>query len=252
MTAALDDRVTIDRVRSALQRLASVQDLDGRVSVSLPVMYPSGATVVVEIERNDDRYWVSDMGYGLAEAEMSGAQTFYGKIASRIAHDFGVGFDGNAMFALWVASSRLEAAITCVANASNRACSEAILQATEAKSRRQNDKIFERVSAVFGKRSVTRSADIIGRHAHWEAHNVVVFPNRHRAVFEHMTAHTTSVSTKFLMFSDIKSAEAEISLNAIVKDIGALDEKGQMIGDVANILSFTASDEQIIEYARAS
>lgn len=242
----------MDRVRSALQRLASVRELDGRVSVSLPVMYPSGATVVVEIERNDDRYWVSDMGYGLVEAEISGAQTFYGKIASRIADDFGVGFDGNAMFALWVASSRLEAAIACVANASSRASSEAILQASEAKIRRQNEKIFERVRAVFGDHSVTRSADIIGKHAHWEAHNVVTLPNRHRAVFEHMTAHTTSVSTKFLMFSDIKSAEANISLNAMVRDITALDEKGQIIGDVANILSLSASDEQIIEYARAS
>lgn len=242
----------MDRVRSALQRIASVRDLDGRASVSLPVMYPSGATVVIEIERNEDRYWVSDMGYGLVEAEMSGAQTFYGKIASRIADDFGVGFDGNAMFALWVASSQLEAAITCVANASNRACSEAILQAAEAKSRRQNEKIFERVRDVFGERSVTRSADIAGKHAHWEAHNVVVFPNRHRAVFEHMTAHTTSVSTKFLMFSDIKSVEADISLNAMVRDITALDEKGQMIGDVANILSLSASDDQIMEYARAS
>jgi len=242
----------MDRVRSALQRLASVRDLDGKVSISLPVMYPSGATVVIEIERNQDRYWVSDMGYGFVEAEMSGAQTFYGKIASRIADDFGVGFDGNAMFALWVASSRLEAAITCVANASNRACSEAILQASEAKTRRQNEKIFERVRDVFGERSVTRSADIAGKHAHWEAHNVVVFPNRHRAVFEHMTAHTTSVSTKFLMFSDIKSVEADISLNAMVRDITALDEKGQMIGDVANILSLSASDEQITEYARAS
>jgi len=118
----------MDRVRNALQRIASVRELDGKIAVSLPVMYPSGATVVVEVERNDDRYWVSDMGYGLVEAEMSGAQTFYGKIASRIADDFGIGFDGNAMLALWVASPRLEAAITCVANASNRACSEAILQ----------------------------------------------------------------------------------------------------------------------------
>lgn len=242
----------MDRVRGALQRLVSVQEIDGKASVSLPVMYPSGATVVVEIERNEDKYWVSDLGYGHVEAEMAGAQSFYSKIASRVADDFGVGYDGSAMFALWVTDSRLEAAITCVANASNRACSEAIQQAVEAKSRRQNEKIFERVRSVFGDRAVARSQDILGKHAHWEAHNVVVFPNRHRAVFEHMTAHTNSVSTKFLMFSDIRAADASISLNVMVRDIGALDEKGQMVGDVANILSLVASDEQIREYAKAS
>ena len=156
------------------------------------------------------------------------------------------------MFALWVPGSRLEAAITCVANASNRASSEAILQAVDAKSRRQNEKIFDRVRSVFGDRSVARTADIAGKHAHWEAHNVVLFPNRHRAVFEHMTAHTNSISTKYLMFSDIKSADQDISLNVMIRDIAALDEKGLMVGDIANILSLSSSDEQIREYAKAS
>lgn len=252
MSTISDDRIAVDRVRSALQRIASVHEIDGRLSVSVPVMYPSGANITVEIERNEERFWVSDMGYGLVEAQMSGAHTFYGRIASRIADDFGVRFDGNAIFALWVDGSKLESAITCVASASNRACSEAILQATEAKVRRQNEKIFERVRDIFGERLVARSVDIIGKHAHWQAHNVVVFPNRHQAVFEHMTAHTNSVSTKYLMFSDIKSAHEGISLNAMVRDINALDEKGQMIGDVANILSISASNDQIKEYARAS
>ncbi|MGF6860623.1 hypothetical protein ABIE69_001183 [Rhodobacteraceae bacterium MBR-64] len=252
MIVAHEDTQTLERVREALRRIASVRDLDGKTAVDVPVMYPSGATTVVEVERNGDNFWVSDMGYGLVEAQISGAHTFYGKIAARVADDFGVGFDGNAMFALWVPSARLESAIICIANASNRACSEAIFQASEAKNRRQNEKIFERVKSVFGERLVARSADIVGKHAHWEAHNVVVFPNRHRAIFEHMTAHTTSVSTKFLMFSDIRYSEQDISLNAMVRDVGALDEKGQMIGDVANILSISASDQQIMEYAKVS
>tara|TARA_R110000850_G_scaffold66852_4_gene148366 strand:- start:753 stop:1490 length:738 start_codon:yes stop_codon:yes gene_type:complete len=243
---------TFERVREALRKIASIRDIDGKTIVSVPIMYPSGATAAVEIERNGDNFWVSDMGYGLVEAEMSGAETFYSKIASRIADDFGIGYDGNAMFALWVPSSKLEGAIVCVANASNKASSEAVLRATEAKMRVQNERIFDRIKTVFGERFVARSAEVIGRHAQWEAHNVVVFPNRHRAIFEHMTSHTTSVSTKFLMFSDIKAADLDVSLNAMVRDINALGEKGQMIGDVANIMPISASDTQIMDYAKAS
>lgn len=67
-----------------------------------------------------------------------------------------------------------------------------------------------------------------------------------------MTAHTNSISTKYLMFSDIKSADQDISLNVMIRDIAALDEKGLMVGDIANILSLSSSDEQIREYAKAS
>lgn len=246
------DEITGKRVREALARISAVRDLDGRTVIEVPVMYPSGAIAVVDIERNGDQYWVSDMGRGHVECEMSGAQTFYGAIARRVAEDFGIGFDGDAMFALWVASARLEAAIVCVANASNKASSEAIRVASEAKSRAQSERVFDRIKMLFGEKAVTRSVDIAGRHAHWEAHNVVLFPDRHRAVFEYMTSHQNSVSAKFLMFSDIKSADESISLNAVISDINSLDEKGYMISDVGNIIQLSASDEQIKMYARAS
>lgn len=247
-----DERSISGRLSEALARIASIREVDGATVIDVPIMYPSGATAVIEIERSADRYWVSDMGRGHIECEMAGAQSFYAGIAKRVADDFGVGFDGNAMFALWVPSSRLEAAIVCVANASNRASSDAVRHAIEAKGRIQNDLVFERIRSIFGSRMVSRSAEILGRHAEWEAHNVVVFPDRHRAIFEYMSTHTNSISARFLMFTDIKSADRSVSLNAVVKDIASLDKKGQMIADVGNVIGINASVEQIEKYARAS
>lgn len=229
-----------------------MRGLDGRVVVDVPVMYPSGATAIVEIERNGDNYWVSDMGNAHIETEYAAAQMYFATVARKVAENYGVSFDGHAIFALWVPSQRLEAAIVCVANASNAACSEAIRQASEVKFKKQNEKIFQRVQSVFGSNIVSKSMEIQGRHAQWEAHNVVRFPNRKKAVFEHMTNHTTSVSTKFLMFTDIRSSNEEISLNAIVSKIDSLDEKAQMIADVANIVSITASDDDFRRYAGAA
>lgn len=250
MTTVFNDKVTVQRVTEALRRIASVGDADGRVVINLPIMYPSGANVVVEIERNDDRFWVSDMGYGSLEAETSGAQSFFRKCADRLASEFSVQFDGDAIFALWVNNSRLESAIVCVANASARASAEAVRAASEARVKQDNERIFSKIVEVFGSRIVARTADIVGRHAHWEAHNVVVFPNRQTAVFEHMTPHTTSISTRFLMFSDIRAADQSVSLNAVVRDVESLGEKGQMIADLANIVPISASSEQISQFAR--
>ena len=252
MKTTTSDEQLLERVRKSLSRIASARGLDGRLVVDIPVMYPSGATAVVEIERNRDRFWVSDMGHGLVEAEFVAAQDFYPPAARRIADEFGVQFDGNAIFALWVPEARLEAAMICVANASAQASAEAIRSASEAKDRRDSERIFERIQSVFGAPSVAKRMEISGRHAQWEAHNVVSFPDHRRAIFEPMSAHAGSVSSRFLMFSDLRAGDPAISLNAVVRDITALDEKAQMVGDVANIVGLDASDEDYRRFALAS
>ena len=252
MSKSVTSQETIARVREALARIATVRDTDGRMLVNLPIMYPSGAMAVVEVVRNQDRYWVSDMGHGLLEAEFMAADTYYGRVAHKVADEFGVDFDGNSIFALWVTEGRLEAAIICVANASNRACAEAIRQASEVHARRQNERIFTRIVKVFGERFVTKSAPISGAHASWEAHNVVALPNERRAVFEFMSEHQNSVSSKFLMFTDIRKAHSDYSLNAVVRSIDGLDEKAQLVGDIANFVEIKASDEVFRQYARAA
>ena len=67
-----------------------------------------------------------------------------------------------------------------------------------------------------------------------------------------MNSHPNSVSSRFLMFSDIKSADEDISLNAVVRDLSSVDEKAQIIGNVANIVAFDAADEELKRFAKAS
>lgn len=252
MTMVGMDKFIHDRIRQALNRISNIREMDGRLVVDVPVMYPSGATATIEINCNGDSYWVSDMGLGRLETELVAAEDYYARVAGKVAEAFGVKFDGNAIFAMWTPSPRLEAAIIAVSNASNKACSEAIRHAEEAKGRRQNERIFQRIQDIFGRKSVARSADIRGRHAEWEAHNVVIFPDRRKAIFEPMTSHANSVSSKFLMFTDIKAAEQTISLNAVVRNFENLDEKAQMIGDVANIVSIDSSDDDYRALADAA
>lgn len=241
------------RIAQAVERLMGRRErAGGQVHVSVPVTYPSGASVVVEIEQNADRIWVSDMGAGILEAEMMGAQESYQQLARKKADEFGVGYDNRAMFVLWAPSGRLESAIVCVANASAQAAADAVRHASEAQSRRQNALVFERVKRIFGERHVSRTAEIYGRRSSWEAHNVVLFPDSHRAVFEPMAAHPNSVSAKFLMFSDLRDAELDVSLNAVVESLDSLDRKSQMVGDVANIIELRAADDLYRRYGRAA
>lgn len=239
-------------VRRALSRIASVGEMDGRITVGVPVMYPSGATSSVEIQINQGKCWVSDMGFGLVEAEYMGATEYYAKAARDASEAYGVEFDGNSVFALWVPIARLESAIVCVANASNRAASEAIRVATDHRAQRRNDQVFDRVRDIFGAKVVAKSAEIKGRHVTWPAHNVVSFPDHHLAVFEYMTKHPNSASSKFFMFTDLRKEDETISLNAVVANVSSLDAKAQMVGDVANILSIDSGEDRYRQYARAA
>lgn len=222
-----------------------------KMLLDMPVVYPSGSAAVVEVEMNGDKIWVSDMGMGRTEAQMMGALESYKHVARNKAAEFGVGYDGAAMFVLWAPIERIESAIICVANASVQAASDAVRLASEAHHKRQEDVVFERVSHVFGRQSVTRSHELHGKRSAWEAHNVVLLDGR-RAIFEPMSKHPNSVSSKFLMFSDLREAGNLVSLNAVVENTQALDAKAQMVGDVANIIEIAASDDVFRKYGMAS
>ncbi|MBC6443571.1 MAG: hypothetical protein GDA53_10810 [Rhodobacteraceae bacterium] len=226
--------------------MASRGSIGGRILLDVPTIYPSGASAVVEIERNGDRVRVSDMGNGLLEAEMMAAQDGYRPLARKKAQAFGIGFDNRdnrALFTLWVPEGRLGGAIICVANASTQAAAEAVRVASEARARQKAEAVFERIDRVFGSRATARTAEIRGRRATWNARNVVTLPNARRAIFEPMNNNTGSVSGKFLMFTDIREAGAGIALNAVVEDSQNLNAKAQMVADLANIIDIRSPDE---------
>lgn len=253
MTTTAVSRELEKRVSDAIERLMAVQNLEsGKAVLSVPVTYPSGASVVVELEKNADRIWVSDMGLGMAEAEMMGADDSYQRLARSKAEEFGINYDNHAMFVLWVPQDRLEGAIVCVANASAQAAAAAVLHASEAQNRSQREAVFQRVSEVFGRERVVKSLEMRGRRTSWEAHNVVTSPRGQRSVFEPMTPAPQSVSSKFLMFSDLKEADSGASLNVVVESLKSLDAKAQIVSDVANIIELKAEDDVYRSYGFAA
>lgn len=253
MTIELINQDLERRVGVAVGRLMVLQSVPGgRVLLNVPVTYPSGSSTVVEIERNGDKIWVSDMGMGLVEAEMMSAQDSYQQLAHGKADEFGVSYDGSAMFVLWAPIDRIEAAIVCVANASARAAIDAVRHASEVQHKRQEDIVFQRVKLAFGEARVARTAEISGKRTAWPAHNVVILSSARRAIFEPMSKHPNSVSSKFLMFSDIRDNDQKISLNVVVENIKMLDAKAMMVGDVANIVEIGASDDTFRRYGRVA
>lgn len=203
--------------------------------VSLPVQYPSGALTVVQVSLGKSEAHLSDMGAGLWEAEQLCPDTSYRRHAEHEAMRYGLRFDGHAVLALEIPISAVSAGLIAVANASAQAACAAVLADAEKRDSSRNDEIFDRVRYAFPDSHVSKSLDIAGERASWKAHNVVALHDNRKVVFEPVTNHPASISSKFLMFSDL-AKRPKLVLNAVFPDRDNIDPKGQMLREVANIL----------------
>src|SRR5437763_1256673 len=89
-----------DLIEDVARQLVSTEHDAAGAFVTLPLLYPSGSTVVVRINAGDGRYFVSDWGLGNRESEMYGAGLHYARHARTIADKAGVGFDNQAFFVM--------------------------------------------------------------------------------------------------------------------------------------------------------
>ncbi|MGD0187013.1 MAG: hypothetical protein ABSC25_17425 [Roseiarcus sp.] len=86
--------------------------------VKLPLLYPSGANVVVRVEGGADRFFVSDAGFGYQEADMMGASLIYCRHGHAIAASAGIKFDNQSFFLIEASRDQIPGAVVTVGNCS--------------------------------------------------------------------------------------------------------------------------------------
>jgi hypothetical protein len=97
MTVQVDKRFA-DLIDDVTREIVTSEHFGMSSIIKTPLMYPSGASVVVEVTQHGDRFFVSDMGYGFQESEMIGASSFYPIQARLLASRFGIRFDNQSFF----------------------------------------------------------------------------------------------------------------------------------------------------------
>lgn len=183
---------------------------------------------------------ISDMGLGRLEAESLCEDTTYNRFAVIEASKFGLHFDGHAITAIEVPIEQASGALTAVANASAVAALSAIRSDAEKREAANLNIIFDKVRLAFPSAHVHRTIEISGGKISWVAHNVVDLRDNRMAVYEPVSRHTNSISSKFLMFSDLHERE-DLTLNAVFDSVENLDPKALMLRDVANLISVSDS-----------
>jgi hypothetical protein len=228
-----------DEVARALIKISSRDDV---ARLSLPLLYPGGSLVGVELSRLRDGFLVTDAGAARREAGLMGGEKTFVRLASDIAERFGVRFDRNMIFEMEVSQDELVVVVAAVANAAKTAVENTamVLATTEHADARAT--LWERLDRVYGAKAIQRKAKVRGSSDSWEFDAAVRVDDR-VALFEVIGPNANAVNSAVTKFLDIKDM-GERAPNRIA----VLTKKDQtphlpVLGRTATIIPINAPNE---------
>jgi hypothetical protein len=229
--------------------------------IRLPLLYPSGGTVVVRIEQGDNKYFVSDWGLGHQETDLYGAGAFYVRHARPIAEKAGVGFDNQAFFIMEASREQLPGAVVTIGNCSQEAAVRAADALAEKTFEDSKERLYERLVRVFARphistaKVVSKNVRVIGHSStNWPIATIVHLPHARRStIFEPVTKHHNSVAHAAMKFTDIARLGSEAPNRVAV--VHKKKELGTFLGVLsqsASVVEDDASDETFTHLADAA
>lgn len=243
-----------DVVEAVAREIVAIDHRASGSFIRTPLMYAGGATVVVRIEEDGGRFFVSDVGIGLQEAELMGAGSMYAKPARSIAEEAGVRFDNQAFFVLEASRDQLPGAIVTIANCSQQAVMRAADALAEKTFEDRKTRLFDKLVTVFDAKAVRKNAEVVGASTqHWPVAAIVTLPGLKPTIFEPVTKHPNSIAHASMKFGDIallkNDAPQRVAVVPNKKELGALLT---VLSRSANVIDDNETSERIIRLARAA
>ncbi len=252
---AIETRETFKKLIDEVGRqLVSAEHHTGRSFVRLPLLYPSGANVVVRVEGGENRFFVSDAGFGFQEADMMGASLIYARLGRAIAENAGVRFDNQSFFIIEAARGQLPGAVVAIANCSHEAAGLAAYKLSERKSVDDSDALYERLIGIFPKPNVAKNAEIIGSSStRWSVAALVKFPSTgQQAVFEPVAKHHTAVFSASTKFHDMALLEQPPVRVAVVRKKSEFGPWLGLLSQAANVVDTEVSNVTLAKAVEAA
>jgi len=236
-------------VEAAARSLVRIShDGNGHTQVTLPLFYPSGAVVAVEVIAGADGFLVTDAGLAFREAEMFGADHLFGRNATAIAESFGIEA-GRKEFRAMAGLDQLAGTMADVGAASCQLAHrlyERVVQRTEAEISGQ---LYDKLVHVFGSPRVVADATISGASSHkWRVSALVRLDGRDMA-FEAVSNHHSSVYSSATMFHDIALLDRRPLAVAVVRNRSEMGEYIGILAQAANVIEANAPEETIRKLA---
>lgn len=239
-------------VEDAVRKLVNVEHFRAGSFVSMPIIYPSGSTVVLEVTTEGDRCFVSDRGGGFHEAEIYGASRYFKSEAQRIATAAQIRFDGRDMFVAEVPIENLHGAMTVVANCSAEAANAAALRLADRSDKDATEDLYLRLSSLYKARDVQKDIQINGARHKWRV-SVAVLDQPELALFEPVSGAYVSAVGVVAKFQDFAARQDPPSRYGVMKSVEDLkDYYGLVAAASTKLVPVSAPDETFIDLLKAA
>lgn len=240
-----------ETVEHVAREIVATHHRGGSSFISTPLLYPSGATVVVRIDDGHPTFFVSDFGMGYNEAEMMGGGNIYSRHARTVADIAGVGFDNQAFFVIQASREQLPGAVVTIANCSQEAVAIVAHRIAERRISDESEFLYQRLESLFSPKAVTRDAEIVGAsNTKWPVAALVQL-GRRGAIFEPVVNHRTSVVTAAAKFHDIARLEHSPARVAVVHKKADFGTYLGVLSQAASVINDDASDAAYRKVAEA-
>jgi hypothetical protein len=240
-------KVVAEEIARALVRVSSMGNADS-ARLSLPLLYPGGAMIGVEISRLRDGFLVSDVGGARREAGLLGGEKAFQRIAAEVARKAFIRFDSNMMFDLNVGEQELVVAVIAVANAAKVAVENTLIYLASVNHADYRATLWDRLERLYGQSRVERKPKIMGASDRWDF-DASILTDGKRSVFELVVPNANAVNsavTKFLDVSDL--GEGAPSRVAVLTSPDSTPHLA-ILARTARVLVVDASDEDYLKAA---
>lgn len=234
VTAAVDD---------AVRRLFSVDVLNGRWRISLPVVCCTGIRVDVTVwpEGGGDSFLVTDDGLASKEIENGFfSERSFQRIAKERCTRYGALFDGQTMLFMRVGSEQLHGAIIAMANLTKEVVDETVEHSLRVKHESGLEKLVSRLGSAFPTAQIDINAKIVGQSTAEHEFDALVRTDRGLLAFDLFSKDGNSVNAAYTKLSDIARLDHGPKPIGITKSTAAIGPKLTLITSVADVLEIDA------------
>ena len=229
-------------VADAIGQLVRTSRWGESVNVTLPLFYPSGASVCIGVEPTRFGFSVTDNGLAYREADQIGGDRLFSANVAGVVEDIAVWCDSRAL----LSEARPEAlagAMADVAAASARLAWKVSSKVSKKVQTEIADFLYQRLREIFGGSRVEPHQKLVGPSTkEWEV-DVVVHLKDGTAIFQAVSNHHMSVYPAAAMFHDFSLSGPPIASVGVVKSKEAMGAFYNILAQSGNVIEEAQADQ---------
>lgn len=243
----MQQELTVGSVADALaENLVSVRHWSDSSFLRLPIIYPSGGFVTVQLSATKTGFRVSDSGLAYREAEFLGIERSFVRMANKIAQNFGLSVGKEILFCD-TPYSFIERAVNDVGTASYMIAESIVSRFSEVESATVSDRLKQRLGRIFNS-DVKYDLSVDGEVKTWPvtavAHRIDV-----KIIYQAVENNSNSVYRTSTAFHDLAKSEEKSKLVSVVSNPREMGDNLGLLSNVGMVIGVDETDEAYLRTA---